>query len=63
MGQHKSNPTAIAAKEGTLPERRSSSKMSKRDRDRLLMSIIREKSALDALERELDLYAHHKRYY
>lgn len=38
MGQHKHNPTAIAAKNGELPPK--PKKMGKRERERLLMREI-----------------------
>ena len=37
MGQHKTNPTAIKAKNGEIPPK--TPKMSKAERDRLLYSI------------------------
>ena len=40
MGQHKHNPTAIAAKEGKLPPK--PKKMSKRERDRWLYARCQE---------------------
>ena len=40
MGQHKHNPTAIAAKNGELPPK--PPKMGKRERDRLLYAKCRE---------------------
>ena len=53
MGQHKHNPTAIAAKNGELPPK--PKRMSKRERDRLLMKIIYEKTGLGAIERSLGI--------
>lgn len=41
MGQHKTNPVAIAAKRGELPPKPKS--MSKRETERLLMQAVREK--------------------
>lgn len=38
MGQHKYNPTAIAAKEGKLPQKEK--KLSKRERDILLHNAV-----------------------
>lgn len=38
MGQHKYNPTAIAAKEGKLPPK--PKKLSKREREALLMAEV-----------------------
>lgn len=40
MGQHKTNPTAIAAKNGELPPKKKP--MSKRERDRLLYAKCEE---------------------
>ena len=40
MGEHKRNPTAIAAKNGELPPK--PKKMSKRERDRLFYAQIQE---------------------
>lgn len=40
MGAHKYNPTAIAAKNGELPPK--PPKMSKRERERLIMAQINE---------------------
>ena len=51
MGQHKHNPTAIAAKNGELPPKQKG--MSKRQRDRLLMAMIYEKTGIGAIERSL----------
>lgn len=50
MGQHKHNPTAIAAKNGELPPK--PKKMGKRDRDRLLMREIRRE-----IERRTGIYS------
>ena len=41
MGQHKTNPTAIAAKEGKIPPK-PKSELSKRERDRLLYAKCQE---------------------
>ena len=41
MGQHKHNPTAIAAKNGELPPKRP--KMTKREKERILYSEIEAK--------------------
>ena len=41
MGQHKTNPTAIAAKEGKIPPKPKST-LSKRERDRLLYAKCQE---------------------
>ena len=53
MGQHKYNPTAIAAKNGELPPKPKG--ISKRERDRLLMAAIYEKTGLGAIERSLGI--------
>lgn len=53
MGQHKFNPTAIAAKNGELPPKPKG--MSKRDKDRLLMSAIYEKTGIGKIERSLGI--------
>lgn len=47
MGQHKHNPTAIAAKNGELPPK--PKKMGKRDRDRLLMREIERITGADRI--------------
>ena len=41
MGQHKHNPTAIAAKNGELPPREKP--LSKRDRERMFLAALQEK--------------------
>jgi hypothetical protein len=41
MGQHKHNPTAIAAKNGELPPK--PPKMTKREKERIIYSVIEEK--------------------
>lgn len=51
MGQHKHNPTAIAAKNGELPPK--PQKMSKRDREALLTSKIREVTGINALAKHM----------
>ena len=53
MGQHKYNPTAIAAKNGELPPKPKG--ISKRERERLLMKMIYEKTGLGAIERSLGI--------
>ena len=40
MGQHKNNPTAIAAKEGKLPPKEKKKKLSKHERDILLNNTV-----------------------
>lgn len=47
MGQHKYNPTAIAAKNGELPPK--PKKMSKAERDRLLTRKIEQALGLDKI--------------
>lgn len=47
MGQHKYNPTAIAAKNGELPPK--PKKMSKAERDRLLQREIERRTGIDQL--------------
>lgn len=56
MGQHKYNPNCQLAKEGKLPPK--PKKMSKRQRDLLLMAMIREKTGLGAIERALRENSH-----
>lgn len=53
MGQHKYNPTAIAAKNGELPPK--PKKLSKRENDRLLMKVIYEKTGIGTIERSLGI--------
>lgn len=53
MGQHKYNPTAIAAKNGELPPKPKG--ISKRERNRLLMAVIYEKTGIGAIERSLGI--------
>lgn len=53
MGQHKFNPTAIAAKNGELPPKPKG--MSKRDKDRMLMAAIYEKTGIGKIERSLGI--------
>ena len=52
MGQHKYNPNAIAAKNGELPPKKK--KLSKRQREALIASLIREKTGINKIERELN---------
>lgn len=47
MGQHKHNPTAIAAKNGELPPK--PKKMGKSERDRLLMREIERITGIDRI--------------
>lgn len=51
MGQHKYNPNCQLAREGKLPPK--PKKMSKRQRDRLLMAMIREATGIGAIERAM----------
>ena len=53
MGQHKYNPNCQLAREGKLPPK--PKKMSKRQRDRLLMRMIYEKTGIGAIERALGI--------
>ncbi|MBQ9168894.1 MAG: hypothetical protein IJX67_10890 [Oscillospiraceae bacterium] len=54
MGEHKHNPTAIAAKNGELPPKKKP--MSKREQDAWLRQVIADKTGLTdirkAMERE-----------
>lgn len=51
MGEHKHNPTAIAAKNGELPPKKKP--VSKRELDRLLMKRIQEATGLPKIVRSL----------
>lgn len=53
MGQHKYNPNCQLAREGKLPPK--SKRLSKRQRDRLLMKMIYEKTGIGAIERMLGI--------
>lgn len=53
MGQHKYNPNCQLAKEGKLPPK--PKKLSKRQRDRLLMAMIYERTGIGAIERALGI--------
>ena len=53
MGQHKYNPNCQLAREGKLAPK--PKKLSKRQRDRLLMAIIRERTGIGAIERALGI--------
>ena len=53
MGQHKYNPNCQLAREGKLPPK--PKKMSKRQRDRLLMAMIYERTGIGAIERALGI--------
>ena len=56
MGEHKHNPTAIAAKNGELPAK--PKKMSKREMDNMLMAMIQEKTRINDMKKAL-----HNTYY
>ena len=47
MGQHKYNPTAIKAKNGELPPK--APKMSKREKDAMLMAMIEKMTGIDKI--------------
>ena len=53
MGQHKYNPNCQLARDGKLPPK--PKKMSKRQRERLLMKMIYEKTGLGAIERAVGI--------
>ncbi len=53
MGQHKYNPNCKLAAEGKLPPK--PKKLSKRQRERLLMAMIYEKSGMGAIERAVGI--------
>lgn len=54
MGQHKHNPTAIAAKNGELPPKKRERRLTKRQAERLLKAeILRRCTPLYALSPEL----------
>ena len=53
MGQHKYNPNCQLAKEGKLPPK--PKKISKCQRDRLLMAMIYEKTGIGTIERALGI--------
>jgi hypothetical protein len=55
MGQHKHNPNCQLAREGKLPPK--PEKLSKRQRDRMLMKIVYEKTGIGAIERYLGIDA------
>ncbi len=56
MGQHKYNPNCQFAREGKLPPK--PKKLSKRQRDRLLMAMIYERTGIGAIERALGINSH-----
>lgn len=51
MGQHKHNPTAIAAKNGEMPPK--PKKMGKRERERMLIREIERVTGMDFLRRTM----------
>ena len=51
MGEHKHNPTAIAAKNGELPAK--PKKMSKRERDAIIIAMIQEKTRINDVKKAL----------
>lgn len=53
MGQHKYNPNCQLAREGKLPPK--PKKLSKRQQERLLMALIRERTGIGAIERALGI--------
>lgn len=53
MGQHKYNPNCQLAREGKLPPK--SKRLSKRQRDRMLMKMVYEKTGIGAIERHLGI--------
>jgi hypothetical protein len=54
MGQHKNNPTAIAAAKGELPPKKRERRLTKRQAERLLKAeILSRCTPLYALPREL----------
>lgn len=60
MGQHKYNPNCQLAREGKLPPK--PKPMSKRQRERMMMAFIRERTGIGAIERALgiDSYAEYE---
>ena len=53
MGEHKHNPNCQLAKEGKLPPK--PKRMSKRQRDGLLMAMVYEKTGIGTIERALGI--------
>lgn len=53
MGQHKYNPNCQLAREGKLPPK--PKKLSKRQRDRMLMKMVYEKTGIGVIERMLGI--------
>ncbi len=58
MGQHKYNPNCQLAREGKLPPK--PKKLSKRQRDRLLMAMIYELTGIGAIERALGINSYNE---
>ena len=56
MGQHKYNPNCQLAREGKLPPK--PKKMSKRETERMLVALIRERTGIGAIERALGIDAY-----
>lgn len=52
MGEHRHNPTAIAAKNGELPPKKKST-LSKRQRDALMRKRIQDMTGLPGMVRDL----------
>ena len=53
MGHHKTNPTAIAAKNGELPPKKKGP--SKRERERQTMKLIEDRTGLTKLREDIGL--------
>ena len=53
MGQHKYNPNCQLAREGKLPPK--PKKMSKREKERMLYAMIREKTGIGKIEQMLGI--------
>ena len=51
MGEHKHNPTAIAAKNGELPAK--PKKISKREMGAMIMTMIQEKTGINDMKKAL----------
>ena len=51
MGQHKHNPNCRLARDGKLPPK--PKKLSKREQERLLYAMIRERTSIGRIERML----------
>ena len=52
MGQHKTNPVAIAAKNGEFPPKEKP-KLSKRQRDALMYKIVEDRSGITTIKRAI----------